>query len=147
MADVLTPEQRKGCMAAIKHKNTKPEMIVRKVVHSMGYRYRLHSRKLPGKPDLVFHKLKKLIFVNGCFWHRHNCQYGRVQPKTNYSFWKTKIDSNVLRDAKSRRNLKKQGWYILTVWECQTKQVEKLAKRIHRFLIKKMASILMNGLA
>jgi DNA mismatch endonuclease (patch repair protein) len=92
-------------MAAIKSKNTKPEMLIRSLIHSMGYRYRLHRKDLPGKPDLVFPKFGKIILVHGCYWHMHNCRYGRVVPKTNAKFWKAKRESNKERDKKNRREV------------------------------------------
>ncbi len=126
MTDVLTPEQRRRCMASIRGKNTKPEMLVRKIVHALGYRYTLHRKELPGKPDLVFPARKKVIFVHGCFWHKHRCRYGKVQPKTNISFWEQKRESNRLRDFRNRRELRKLGWETLIVWECWTKNSEKI---------------------
>lgn len=134
MSDVHTKEQRSRNMAAIRSKNTKPEMIVRKIAHSLGFRYRLHRRDLPGKPDLVFPRSKKIIFVHGCFWHMHSCQYGNVIPKTNTAFWRRKRTSNVERDRRNKLDLKKLGWQILVIWECQTKNVTSLQTRIHDFL-------------
>jgi len=134
MTDVLTPEQRHQNMSAIKSKNTKPEVIARHIIHSMGYRYRLHQKDLPGKPDLVFPKYSKVIFIHGCYWHMHNCRYGRVVPKTNAKFWKNKRESNKNRDKKNRLDLKKLGWEILTIWECQLRNLTALEKRIVAFL-------------
>lgn len=134
MADVLTPEQRQRCMSAIKGKDTKPELIVRRMVHAMGFRYSLHKKQLPGRPDLVLTRLRKIIFVNGCFWHMHNCRYGRVTPKTNAAFWQKKRETNRERDRRKRRELRKQGWNILVVWECQTKNSNDLADRLRNFL-------------
>ena len=96
MADVLTPEQRQRCMSAIKSKDTKPEMVVRRMVHAMGFRYSLHKKQLPGKPDLVFTRLRKIIFVHGCFWHMHNCRYGKVKPKTKAVTWGLPCDRFLL---------------------------------------------------
>lgn len=121
-------------MAAIKSKNTKPEMVVRKLVHSLGFRYRLHRKDLPGTPDLVFISKRKAIFVHGCYWHMHNCRYGRVVPKTNAEFWKRKRTSNIDRDKKNRRLLRNMGWKCLIIWECQLKNREKLQKKIFDFL-------------
>ncbi len=135
MTDVLTPAQRRRNMRAIKSKDTKPEMIVRRLVHGMGYRFRLHRKDLPGKPDLVLPRHGKVIFVHGCFWHMHRCKYGRVTPRTNAAFWRTKRKSNVLRDRKNRTQLRKMGWDILTVWECQTRDITKLQERILRFIL------------
>lgn len=134
MADVLTPEQRSYCMSRIRGKDTKPELIVRKLVHALGYRFRLHVNDLPGRPDLVFRNRHKVIFVHGCFWHRHNCRYGRVQPKTRAAFWRKKLAGNKKRDARNRRDLRQQGWTVLVVWECQTRRLEWLAERLERFL-------------
>ena len=124
MSDVHTPEQRSYNMSRISSKNTKPEMIVRKIVHGLGYRYRLHRKDLPGKPDLVFPSRRKIILVHGCFFHLHNCRYGQVVPKTNAEFWKNKRTSNVERDRKNEAELKSTGWDILIVWECMTKKNE-----------------------
>jgi DNA mismatch endonuclease (patch repair protein) len=142
MPDVHTPEQRSYNMSRITSGNTKPEMIVRRLVHGMGYRYRLHRKDLPGKPDLVFPKLRKIIFVHGCFFHMHDCRYGQVTPKTNAEFWKNKRTSNVERDARNESQLKEMGWDILTVWECMTKkaQIESLPSVLHSFLIKDQAT-------
>jgi len=121
-------------MASIRGKDTKPELLVRKLLHSMGFRYRLHRSDLPGKPDLVFNKLKKIIFVHGCFWHMHWCRYGRVKPKTNPTFWQEKRESNRERDLKNSRALGKLGWDILVVWECWNKDIKKLEDRLWSFL-------------
>jgi DNA mismatch endonuclease (patch repair protein) len=134
MADVLTLEQRRRNMAAIKGKNTKPEMVVRQLVHSLGYRYRLHRKDLPGKPDLVFPSRRKVIEVYGCYWHMHDCPYGRVVPKTNVEFWQTKRLSNMARDKRNIEELAEQGWRVLVIWECEIKDREKLQERITQFL-------------
>ena len=134
MADVLTPEQRKLNMSRIRSRDTKPEMIVRSLVHSMGYRFRLHSKKLPGKPDLVFPKHQKIIFVHGCFFHKHQCRYGMVTPKTNTLFWETKRNGNVKRDSITQSILKKTGWEVYVIWECQTKDKAKLQTSLQKFL-------------
>lgn len=133
MTDVLSTEQRRFCMSRIRDKNTKPEIIVRQLVRQMGIGYRLHVKDLPGKPDLVFRKHKKIIFVHGCFWHMHTCKYGRVVPKTNAEFWQTKRLSNKLRDSKNRKELKKLGWKVLVIWECQTKKTLYLVKKLQGF--------------
>jgi DNA mismatch endonuclease, patch repair protein len=121
-------------MAAIRSKNTKPELLIRKLVFAMGYRYRLHSKKLIGKPDLVFPKLKKVIFVHGCFWHKHSCRYGRVIPKTNAKFWEDKRNGNVERDAHNLKILRKTGWEVFVIWECRRKNLEALIFQISAFL-------------
>ena len=134
MCDVLSPKQRHYCMSRIKSKNTKPEIIVRKIVWGLGFRYRLHRKDLPGKPDLVFSGLKKVIFVHGCFWHRHTCKYGRVVPKTNAEFWQEKRLSNQTRDASNIKALKSLGWKVLVIWECQTKKLLSIATKLNLFL-------------
>jgi len=120
-------------MARIRGRNTKPEMRVRRLVHGLGYRYRLHKRDLPGTPDLVFAARRKAIFVHGCFWHQHQCPRGS-QPTSNTAFWKTKLRQNVERDRKNIAELAAAGWSVLVVWECETKSTASLAKRITRFL-------------
>jgi DNA mismatch endonuclease (patch repair protein) len=136
MTDVLTPEQRSFNMSRIRNRNTRPEMIVRSMVHRMGYRYSLHRKDLPGKPDLVFTRRRKIIFVHGCFFHIHDCPYGRVVPKTNAEFWQTKRLSNVERDKRNQASLEGLGWEVFTVWECMTKpaQIESLPARLEAFL-------------
>lgn len=111
-------------MSRIKGKNTKPEMVVRKFLHAHGYRYTLHNKKLPGKPDIVLPKYKTIIFINGCFWHGHeNCRYF-VVPKTRTDWWLNKINTNKAKDAKAIKSLKKDGWKVITVWECKLKPVK-----------------------
>lgn len=132
--DWLTPEQRTRNMAAIRAKDTKPEMLVRKLVFSFGYRYRLHVTDLPGHPDLVFPRLRKIIDVRGCFWHRHTCKDGARTPEDNAEYWKSKIERNVARDTKNSYEWKKQGWDVLILWECQTKSKEELAEKVRTFL-------------
>ena len=134
MADVLTAEQRSYCMSRIRGKDTNPELIVRKILHALGYRYRLHDRSLPGSPDLVFPGKQKVLFVHGCFWHRHNCRYGRVIPKTRRAFWQRKLDGNRQRDKKNRQLLRNQGWNVLVVWECQLRKQDWLLERLCDFL-------------
>ncbi len=134
MVDVLTPQQRSLNMSRIQSRNTRPEMIVRSMVHGMGYRYRLHKKDLPGKPDIVLVRHRKIIEVHGCFFHMHDCKYGSVVPMTNSLFWKKKRMSNVERDKKNLGSLKSAGWKILVVWECETKEVSKLEKKIRRFI-------------
>lgn len=117
----MTPQQRHDCMAAVKGKDTKPEMLVRRFLHAAGFRYRLHDRKLPGSPDLVFPSLRTVIFIHGCFWHGHeNCKYFRL-PKSNEEFWHNKINRNVERDAEARAELEKQYWNVIVIWECDLK--------------------------
>jgi|SRR6185436_720652 len=134
MADVLTRAQRSFNMSRIRSKNTSPEMFVRRLVHGLGFRYRLHGAKLPGRPDLVFASKRRVIFVHGCYWHMHDCPYGRVKPKTNAEFWETKRMSNVERDRRNARALAREGWRVLVIWECRIRRPEGLAKRVLRFL-------------
>lgn len=135
MSDVHSPEQRSFNMSRIRSKDTKPEMIVRSLVHQMGFRYRLHVKGMPGTPDLVLPAHGKIIFVHGCFWHRHRCRFGRVTPATNAEFWDEKRNGNVTRDRRHRRQLAADGWKILVIWECWTRDIEgKLIPRLTKFL-------------
>jgi DNA mismatch endonuclease, patch repair protein len=136
MADNLTTEQRRHNMSRIRSKNTAPEMIVRSHVHRLGYRYRLHGKNLPGKPDLVFASRKKIILVHGCFWHMHDCSYGKVIPKSNAEYWQTKRLMNRERDRKHLSELERLGWETLIVWECMTKprNVAQLPELLAAFL-------------
>jgi len=121
-------------MSAIRGKDTKPEMVVRRLAHALGFRFRLHRRDLPGTPDVVFPKLLKIINVHGCYWHMHTCRWGRVAPKTNAAFWKAKRTGNVVRDRRNLRQLRRDGWKVLEVWECQIGDVDVLRHKILRFL-------------
>ena len=121
MPDKLTEEQRHRVMAAIRAKNTKPEIIVRKYLWACGFRYRLNHPRLPGKPDIVLRKYRTCVFVNGCFWHGHEGCKQFVMPKSNTEFWKKKITRNQERDAEVQRKLLQMGWYSITIWECQLK--------------------------
>lgn len=119
--DKLNKEQRHRCMSAIKCKDTKPELLVRKFLFSRGFRYRLNHPRLPGHPDIVLHKYRTVIFVNGCFWHGYQeCKYF-VLPKTNVEFWSAKIERNRKRDVEEQRQLASMGWHCITIWECQLK--------------------------
>lgn len=118
--DVLTEKQRKLNMRRIGPKNTKPEMLVRRALHARGFRYRLHDKKLPGKPDLVFPRYRCVIFVNGCFWHNHNCSLFKW-PKKNRQFWADKLEGNRLRDQRNIQVLMDSGWRLLIIWECSLK--------------------------
>jgi DNA mismatch endonuclease (patch repair protein) len=128
------PETRRRIMQSVKSRDTKPEMIVRRLIHGAGYRYRLHRSDLPGKPDLVFSSRRKVIFVHGCFWHGHSCRRGARTPKTNQAYWVKKINGNKERDAKAQKALHMMGWDILIVWECQVKNQQSLINRITKFL-------------
>ena len=135
MSDVHSPEQRSFNMSRIRSRDTKPEMVVRSLVHQMGYRFRLHKKGLPGTPDLVLAAHRKVIFVHGCFWHMHRCRYGKVTPATNTEFWQNKRGVNVTRDKRNRRQLKAAGWSVLVIWECWTRDIEgQLLPRLQRFL-------------
>jgi DNA mismatch endonuclease (patch repair protein) len=136
--DVLTPEQRRRCMAKIGGRNTKPEIVLRKALFAAGFRYRLHQRELPGTPDLVFPKYRATVFVHGCFWHGHGCALF-VAPETNREFWLKKIAGNRARDERAVAALGESGWRVMTVWECGLRgrnrlPVEKLAARIAKWL-------------
>ena len=134
MADVHTPQQRSFNMSRIRSRHTRPEMTVRSLVHSLGYRYALHKKSLPGKPDLVFVSRRKIINVHGCFFHMHKCKYGRVVPATNAEFWAAKRLTNVRRDRRNARLLKAEGWNTLIIWECEIKNLDLLQRRITTFL-------------
>jgi DNA mismatch endonuclease (patch repair protein) len=131
--DPLTQAERSERMSRIRNADTKPEMIVRRMVHGMGYRYRLHAPDLPGNPDLVFRPRNKVIFVHGCFWHKHGCRQYR-QPRTNRSFWEPKLTRNKERDANIQRELRQLGWHSMVIWECQLKKEAALRSRIRKFL-------------
>ena len=119
-------EQRSRNMSAIKSKNTKPEIKVRKVLHSMGYRFRLHRKDLPGSPDIVLPKYKTVIFVHGCFWHRHeNCKYAST-PKTRKEFWENKFNKNIKRDKNNFKELKNLNWKVLVIWECELNYLQEI---------------------
>ena len=138
MADVHSPETRSYNMSRIKGKNTKPEETVRKYLFAQGFRYRKNDKKLPGKPDIVLPKYHTCIFVNGCFWHRHpGCKYATV-PQTRKEFWEKKFQENVLRDQRVYKGLKKLGWNIVVVWECELKKenIDKTLKSIIDQLIR-----------
>lgn len=133
--DPLSREQRSERMSRVRGKHTKPELVIRRLVWSLGYRYRLHSKKLPGRPDLVFLGKKKAIFVHGCFWHQHgeNCRQYRM-PRTRLDFWLPKLEGNKQRDVNNQQLLHEMGWDYLVIWECQIKAKEEVAQRIINFL-------------
>lgn len=134
MVDSLTPERRSEVMKRVRSKNTSLEWKVRRLVFSLGYRYRLHRRDLPGSPDLVFASRKKVIFVHGCFWHRHDCPLGNRSPKSRMEFWDTKLSRNAQRDREVLEALERLDWSVLTVWECQVGDTPTITARIRRFL-------------
>ena len=132
--DNLSRAERSAIMRRVRSKGTRPEFFVRKLVHALGYRYRLHARDLPGHPDLVFRRRRKVIFVHGCFWHRHkSCAHARL-PKSRLEFWLPKLEGNSQRDQRNKRALLKDGWKVLTVWECETKDVNQMKTTIRSFL-------------
>lgn len=132
--DTLTPEQRSERMSRVRNKDTKPEMRVRRLVHALGYRYRLHGGRLPGRPDLVFKSRRKVIFVHGCFWHRHEgCTLCRM-PKSRLRFWKPKLNANRERDLANQDRLTELRWDYLIVWECELRDMDALASRVSSFL-------------
>ena len=136
MTDIFSVERRSQIMSRIRGTGTKPEMTVRRLVHAMGYRYRLHRSDLPGKPDLVFAKRRKIIFVHGCFWHQHddpNCKLASI-PKSNQEYWLPKLRKNTQRDAHACAQLAEAGWRVLVIWECQLKDKEALIESIESFL-------------
>ena len=136
MKDPLTREERSKRMSLVRSKDTKPELRVRRLVNSLGFRYRLQARDLPGRPDLVIRSRRKVIFVHGCFWHRHNCKMGNRTPKTRVGFWLEKLEGNARRDTEVMRQLRNDGWAVLVIWECETKpsRLDRLASRIIAFL-------------
>ncbi len=132
--DNLTKEQRKLCMSRIRSKNTEPEIIVRKTLSKLGLRYRLHVSKLPGKPDIVISKAKKIIFINGCFWHQHKNCTRQAMPKANIEYWKPKLQRNIEKQEQDIKSLKKSGWKVYKIWECQTKNEQKLTQKLLKIL-------------
>ena len=134
MADTLTIAERSERMSRIRGKNTAPEIIVRKLAHGMGYRFRLHRSDLPGSPDLVFPASRKIVWVHGCFWHRHEGCRKATMPTTNVLFWESKFAATQERDDRNLRQVSNQGWDALVVWECETKDVARLSERLRVFL-------------
>lgn len=134
MSDTLTPEQRSERMSRVRDRGGKAEMTVRRLVHSLGYRYRLHVSGLPGRPDILLPRHRKIIFVHGCFWHRHDdCRLARL-PKSRLDFWVPKLQRNRERDMDAIRSLTKLGWLVLVVWECEVRDREKLIEKLTNFL-------------
>ena len=132
--DTVSAERRSEIMSRVRGAHTAPELTVRRLIHSLGYRFRLHRRKLPGSPDLVFPGRHKVIFVHGCFWHRHrHCALARM-PKSRVEFWRSKLEGNAKRDDRNERALRRAGWGVMTIWECQTDDLARLTARIGRFL-------------
>ncbi len=132
--DVFTTEERSALMSRIRGKDTKPELTVRRLVHALGYRFRLHRRDLPGAPDLAFPGRRKVVFVHGCFWHQHpGCRYA-YRPKSNLEFWKSKLAANTRRDACVLQKLREEGWSPLVIWECEISNLQNLANRLKSHL-------------
>ena len=129
-----TPENRSRIMRAVKGRDTSLEMTIRRLIYSMGYRYRLHRKDLPGTPDLVFSSRRSVLFLNGCFWHGHDCKRGARVPKTNVDYWRNKIARNISRDMQNQAALQAQGWRVLVIWECQIKDESALKRRLLAFL-------------
>lgn len=135
MADTLTPEKRSWNMSQIKSRNTKPEKIVRSLLHRMGYRFRIHRKDLPGKPDIVLPKYKTVIFVHGCFWHHHRGCKRSNWPKSNQEYWVPKITKNIERDKKNRKLLEERDWKTVLIWECETKDIDELFRKLSMYLV------------
>lgn len=133
MIDHVSKEKRSEIMKRIRGKDTAPELIVRKLIYSLGYRYRLHGKKLPGKPDLVFAGRKKVIFVHGCFWHGHSCKKGKP-PKSNLNYWLPKLRENQARDARNQELLSSMGWQSLVIWQCEISDANNLKRVVTNFL-------------
>lgn len=130
--DTRSPEQRSHIMRSVRSRDTGPELLVRQILHRLGLRFRLHRKDLPGRPDVVLTKHRTAVFVHGCFWHGHGCAKGRL-PKSRLSFWTDKIERNRKRDAESARALRAAGWRVLTIWQCETKDIHRLKARLLKF--------------
>ena len=134
MTDTLSPNERSKRMSLIRGKDSSPELKLRRLVHGMGFRYRLHVKDLPGKPDLVFPSRRAVIFMHGCFWHRHpGCKLARM-PKSKLDFWRPKLEGNRERDLRNQEMLKKLGWHVLVIWECEMENIEKVSNKVREFL-------------
>lgn len=131
--DNLTTKKRSELMSRVRHRDTKPEMMIRSLLHARGWRYRVGVKSLPGTPDIVFSRLKIVIFVNGCFWHGHACRLG-TRPKTREAFWADKIETNKLRDNRKNDELASRGWRVLTVWQCELSNTDAAIREIEAFL-------------
>lgn len=131
--DTRSPQQRRRIMQSVRQKDTAPELVVRRLLYGAGYRYRLHGKGLPGRPDIVFGKRRKVIFVHGCFWHAHGCSKGQA-PKSKLDYWGPKLAQNVERDARNVHDLENAGWQVLTVWECETRDPERLLPVLRGFV-------------
>jgi len=134
MIDVFLPEKRSWIMSLVKGKNTRPELIVRSLIHRMGYRFRLYQKILPGNPDIILKRHKKVVFIHGCFWHGHKGCLRSKRPMTNRSFWNKKLSKNIERDKRQQKELHKLGWKTLIIWECQIKNLDHLKRILADFL-------------
>ena len=134
MADIYPIQKRREIMGRVRSRGSKAELMVRRLTHRMGYRYRLHRRDLPGRPDLTFVKDRKVMFVHGCFWHGHSCQAGRNRPKSNTAYWEKKLKRNTERDLENQTDLARMGWEVLIIWECELRRIEHLCEKIKVFL-------------
>jgi DNA mismatch endonuclease (patch repair protein) len=134
--DTIGPKRRSEIMSRVRNKNTKPELVVRRLLHGMGFRFRLHQKDLPGKPDIVLPKWRTVILVHGCFWHGcERCDRGTRRPKTNADFWLEKLAANRRRDEMTSSRLRELGWKVLVLWECETADIEQLTRTIREALI------------
>ncbi len=140
MADSLTEEQRSRCMSAIRGKNTGPERLVRSVLHSLGCRFSLHRSDLPGKPDIVMPARRTIVLVHGCYWHSHHCRRGKSTPTTNAEFWKSKRGATIVRDRRNLTSLRRAGWKVVVVWECETRKKAILKNRFRQMLLTQQKS-------
>ena len=134
MTDIFDPEKRSQIMSRIRGRDTRPEMIVRRIAHGLGFRFRLHRKDLPGRPDIVFPRHQAVIVVHGCFWHRHPGCKRASSPKTRVRYWQNKFEDNVVRDKRNETGLRDLGWKVMVIWECETKDHEAVAARIESFL-------------
>ena len=146
MTDTIDAARRSRNMSRIRSRHTKPEMAVRRLLHHMGYRYRLHRKDLPGKPDIVFGSRRKVIFVHGCFWHGHSCKRGSRLPKSNADYWQRKIARNVERHSDQIDELTTAGWVGLTLWECELADIQAIARRLSAFLDEERRAAVVTGI-
>jgi DNA mismatch endonuclease (patch repair protein) len=135
MVDKISKEHRSWNMSRVKSKNTKPELMIRSILHKQGYRFRVHRKDLPGNPDIVLPRYKTVIFVHGCFWHQHEGCPDSKRPSTNIEFWNSKLNENIARDQKNKIKLRELGWEVFVIWECEMKDIENLKKKLIRCLI------------
>jgi DNA mismatch endonuclease, patch repair protein len=134
--DTISPTERSALMSRIRSENTRPEMAVRSILHRLGYRFRIHRKDLPGRPDIVLPRHRKIVLVQGCFWHGHTCRFAST-PKSNTGYWSVKIEANRARDARNKKALAEQGWAVLELWECEIRQLKGLEDRLQAFMTNK----------